>query len=471
MFMRKNYITFFFTLAVWLSSPCLLTAQTIAGGEAHMLLLCNNETSLRYSGGNQKNQFNPVNKFSNFFVSLPQGVTIKQIASGWNHVLFLLSNGKVWSMGDNFYGQLGDGTRTSRSSPVEVMGINNAVSVGAGSACSYFVLADGTVKVAGNNGFGQLGISTLNITYTQQPMTMVDMNNAVKVDGGYKHAIILDRDGNVWGVGEGLYGQLGDSTIMGAVKPHLISGISQVKDIAVNGYHSLFLKTDGTVWAAGNNQYGQLGDSSTIHRKQIFPIPGLSNVIDIAAGESHSLFVKADGTAWACGINNFGQLGTGDFTDYNYPVKVPGLFSIAAVGAGFNQSFFLQSPGVLYACGFNSSGQLGIGSYTDAPSPIRIQGLQCIIGTEINEADENRNLFSVFPVPVRDEVLLQLESSGPYDITLSDCLGKILLQVRLTVTEDEKKVPLPVSQINSGLYYVTIRDEQNRLSTRRVIKP
>lgn len=464
--MKKNFISTLLLAALWNAN---MMAQGMAGGEAHMMLLCTDNTKLRYSGGNNDNQFIPVASFTNYPLNLPQGVTIKSIASGWNHMLLLRSDGKVWSLGDNFYGQLGDGTKTDRNNPVEVVGVSNAVSVGAGSACSYFVLGDGTVKVVGNNGSGQLGINSLNPTNTQNTTNMNSMNNAAKVDGGYTHAILLDKSGNAWAMGQGQYGQLGDSAFTVSVKPRLIESVSDVKDIAANGYHSLFLKNDGTVWAAGYNQYGQLGDGTNTNRKHAVQIPGLTNVIDIAAGESHSLFVKSDGTVWACGINNFGQLGTGDFTDYNYPVQVPGLFNIVAVGAGYNQSFFLQNSGILYGCGFNSSGQVGIGSYNDAPSPQQIQGLQCIVTTSVQDMNDLNNSWNAYPVPTAETLQLSFDLSGTYHIQLTDVLGKVLRQDEVNVQAGEV-TDWSVSELQSGTFFISLTNNNRQVSTKRVVK-
>ena len=40
------------------------------------------------------------------------------------HSIVLKNDGTVWTWGDNFFGQLGDGTNTSSAFPVKVTGIN-----------------------------------------------------------------------------------------------------------------------------------------------------------------------------------------------------------------------------------------------------------------------------------------------------------------------------------------------------------
>ncbi len=54
-------------------------------------------------------------------VQLPAGVKAVALANGDEYSAFILGdNGKVYAMGRNNYGQLGDGTTTNRSAPVEV---------------------------------------------------------------------------------------------------------------------------------------------------------------------------------------------------------------------------------------------------------------------------------------------------------------------------------------------------------------
>src|ERR1035441_2446002 len=60
--------------------------------------------------------------------SLPEPVAsnVVAVAAGEYHSLYLKSDGKLWAMGENNHGQLGDGTTTNRSSAVAVAGMSLA---------------------------------------------------------------------------------------------------------------------------------------------------------------------------------------------------------------------------------------------------------------------------------------------------------------------------------------------------------
>ena len=53
------------------------------------------------------------------------GGPVGSVAAGGSHSLAVREDGTVWAWGSNFNGRLGDGTTTSRSSPVQVVGLSN----------------------------------------------------------------------------------------------------------------------------------------------------------------------------------------------------------------------------------------------------------------------------------------------------------------------------------------------------------
>jgi hypothetical protein len=90
---------------------------------------------------------------------LEQGVAA--IASSGTHDCALTTLGGVKCWGLNDHGQLGDGTRTDRTAPVDVVGLHGpaaAIATGAFHTCA--VLRRGGIDCWGSNGTGQLGDGT-----------------------------------------------------------------------------------------------------------------------------------------------------------------------------------------------------------------------------------------------------------------------------------------------------------------------
>ena len=63
---------------------------------------------------------------------LPNDLVFRQVAAGWYHTVALKGDGTLWAWGYNYYGQLGDGTATNKSSPLQVGTATNWQAVAAG---------------------------------------------------------------------------------------------------------------------------------------------------------------------------------------------------------------------------------------------------------------------------------------------------------------------------------------------------
>ncbi len=252
-----------------------------------------------------------------------------RIAAGGLHTIAMKPSGTVWTWGNNSYGQLGDGTRTDSSSPVQVSGLNGVIGVAGGFWHTVALKSDGTVWTWGSNKYGQLGNGDETDTDSSAPVEVSGLSDAIAVAGGYWHTVALKSDGTVWTWGNNFYGQLGDGTNTDGKTPVQVSGLSDVLAIASGYWHTIALKSDGTVWTWGNNTYGQLGDGSTVHSATPVQVSGLSgvdtnvdNVTSIAGGYWHTIALKTDGTVWAWGNNFYGQLGDGTDSDCSTPLQV-----------------------------------------------------------------------------------------------------------------------------------------------------
>jgi alpha-tubulin suppressor-like RCC1 family protein len=106
-------------------------------------------------------------------VNAVTGVTA--IASGVYSSYLIQSNGTVWAWGYNGSGQLGDGTTVDKRSPVQVKGLTNVIAITAQGAddaaarsfgCAYALRSDGTVWAWGENWYGQVGDGTTKDRHT-----------------------------------------------------------------------------------------------------------------------------------------------------------------------------------------------------------------------------------------------------------------------------------------------------------------
>jgi alpha-tubulin suppressor-like RCC1 family protein len=296
---------------------------------------------------------------------------VTQISAGSSayHGLFLKSDGSLWGMGYNQWGQLGIGKYNFSAPygvnlPTQALASNvTAIAVGGGvqgHGHSLFIKSDGSLWGMGNNSDSQLSVLTLS-SVTPNPV-MIVASNVTAVAAGEFHSLFLKSNGSLWGMGLSTDGQLGLGT-NGPFVPYFVRVptqivVSNVVAIAAGLRVSFFIKSDGSLWGMGNNSYGQLGLGYNSYPGVNIPtLIVASNVTAVAAGGGHTLFMKNDGSLWAMGYNENGQLGTG-FAWSKVPVQV-GVSNVTAIAAGGDHSLFIQSDGSLWGMGENSHGQLG----------------------------------------------------------------------------------------------------------------
>jgi uncharacterized repeat protein (TIGR02543 family) len=334
-------------------------------------------------------------------------IAVSQVSCGSYHAMIVKTDGSLWATGYNYYGQLGDGTTTARSTPVQVM--SGIAAVSAGASHTMILKIDGSLWATGYNSSGQLGDgTTTNRSTPVQIMTGVAAVSAgnyhtmiLKTDGslwatGYNegalgdgtttnrstpvqvmtgvaaisagagHTMILKTDGSLWATGYNYYGQLGDGTTTSRSTPaQVMTGVSAVSTRAV---HTMILKTDGSLWATGNNFLGALGDGTSTDRST--PVQVMTEVVAISAGYSYTMILKTDGSLWATGNNFYGSLGDGTTTSRSTPVQV--MTGVAAVSTGSSYTMILKTDGSLWATGQNGEGQLGNGTTTNRSTPEQI---------------------------------------------------------------------------------------------------
>ena len=93
----------------------------------------------------------PAHAGSRLIGSTPGQIQRSVLATGFSSSCALSPDGTVRCWGNNSQGQLGDGTQTTRLTPVAVSGLTNIVAVTAGDFHGCALRNDGTVRCWGLN--------------------------------------------------------------------------------------------------------------------------------------------------------------------------------------------------------------------------------------------------------------------------------------------------------------------------------
>ena len=295
------------------------------------------------------------------------------IAVGHSHACFVRASGHISCWGANDQGQLGLGYESPiHTSPGEVADVGSAVGVSAWGHSSCAVIEDGSAHCWGDNSNGRLGNGTTADSSTPIQVLGLDEAKKVSMGAGFACALRTTGDAVCWGLNNN--GQLGDGTTQTRTSPEEpVSGLADVSDIAAGG-HACAVKEDGRVVCWGPNYEGQLGNGRT----ELSTVPvevapghaGLFRARRVAVGELFSCALSTDGTVACWGDNDFGQLGAGDLESAIVPRQVQGLSGVVEIGAGPRTACAVQDNGAVWCWGYQADGE-----FSNSNVPVQIGNL------------------------------------------------------------------------------------------------
>jgi vibriolysin len=288
------------------------------------------------------------------------GVTDIYDVMGGNRSLVLHNDGSLSSWGFNYWGQLGDSTTIDNLTPAHLLSSGGFIAASAGNAHTLAFKGDGSIWGWGNSLW--LGDGTTDFRMVKLPARGPVLPGVTYIVADGQSSAALKGDGTVWTWGDNYLGQLGDGTTIERHVPVQVQGISGVVAISL----SIALKQDGTVWAWGSDHFGQI-------RTTPVQVSGLSNIKAIAVGGLHTMALDGNGVVWTWGFNNYGQLGDGSTLQRITPVQVSGLSNIVTIAAGSYHSLAMDRSGTIWAWGENTYGQLGDGTTSTRFTPVQVQ--------------------------------------------------------------------------------------------------
>ena len=324
--------------------------------------------------------------------------------------IFIDNEGKVYTWGDNYYGELGDGTTEVgydkyRKVPMCISDLDNVlkgkkiVEIYEDSGTIFAIDTEGKIYTWGRNDYGQLGDGTINNRNT--PICISELENDMKekiitnIYKSFRTIFALDTEGKIYVWGENDVGQLGDGTTNNSNIPICISELEndlkgkKIANIYEYGSSTIFaIDTEGKIYTWGRNNYGQLGDGTNNNRNNPICISELENdlkgkrIANIIYDGSTTFALDTEGKVYSWGYNYYGQLGDGTNNKRNTPICISELENdlkgkrIAKIYESSDTIFALDTEGKIYTWGYNSSGKLGDGTNNNRNNPICISELE-----------------------------------------------------------------------------------------------
>ena len=342
----------------------------------------------------------------------------RDVSAGDFHTCAAMLSGGVKCWGQNYAGQVGDNSRSTRLEPVDVMGLAApATAVAAGGAHACARLVTGRVQCWGINSRGQLGDGTTGDKLV--PVTVLNLENVVAISAGSLHTCALKTAGTVacWGFND--YGQLGNNTHITSTVPVGAAGLAGATAISAGSGHTCALVSGAKPRCWGLNNDGQLGDTTTTAR--LVPVEVVSLGLAtraITAGKSHTCAITASqGVAcWGSNVNGASAISYGSLPE-----------PTIAIAAGAEHTCAAGVSGKVRCSGSNADGQVGVGGSTFHVAPVAVVGLDA----------------SVFQVVAGSSYSCALNAGGGVL-----CWGGA---TRADNSSDPVLVPAPVPGLSSGV--------------------
>ena len=285
-------------------------------------------------------------------VRLPSGAHAMSVQPGCDHVVAVLSTGKVVAWGQDDAGQLGDSDpdmkNQSRPVPVSLPGNVTFTQACAGFDYSAALSATGQVWAWGSNAQGQLGDGT---TERQDlapvPVKLPVGTRVAAISCGAEHTLALTSAGRVLAWGQGDEGALGTGTPRARSRvpvPVSLPARVRVRAVFASVFASMALSTTGQIWTWGDNAEGQLGNGSTVdhsRRPVLVRLPAGTAVRQISGEAGNGIVLTTTGRILMWGENGIGQLGIGTTSlPRRVPVAVhlPAGQTAVSVGTGWDSS-------------------------------------------------------------------------------------------------------------------------------------
>jgi alpha-tubulin suppressor-like RCC1 family protein len=304
---------------------------------------------------------------------------VATVAAGEDYSLALLESGRVVAWGYNELGELGNGTTTTSTAPVFVcaVGVQSCASgpylegvtaISAGGLHSLALLTNGQVVAWGPNESGQLGNGTT--TRSSVPVNVCAvgvkecpsgpfLENVATIAANLSHSLASLKSGAAVAWGRNESGQLGNGTTTNSDVPTQICAVG-VKECPGGPYlegveavvrgtgeaDGMALLTNGQVVAWGANSFGELGDGSTQESRTPVKVcaagvkecangPYLEEVTAVGSGRSYGVARVESGSILTWGAGASGELGNGTTTERQLvPVAVTGLSEAILTSGG-----------------------------------------------------------------------------------------------------------------------------------------
>jgi alpha-tubulin suppressor-like RCC1 family protein len=334
----------------------------------------------------------------------------KQVSLGESFGCGISLTDNLYCWGKNDFLQRGSGDTSTTStaydpSPVYTGGVlagKTVIKVSTSNYSACALTSDGLVDCWGNNTGGELGNGTqTNSSVPVQVGGLLAGKTATDVSIGFGQACaIANGDAYCWGALQNPVGVLGNNTFSGSSTPvavyksGVLAGLT-IKKIAVDHSNACVIASNNLAYCWGSSNNGALGNNQSSADSSV---PVAVYTAGVLAGKTikaismwygYTCTIASDDKAYCWGDNGYGQLGNNSSTYSQVPVAVntAGVLSgkvVTDIFAGKLSTCAIAS-GAAYCWGENSVGTLGNNSTATSLVPVAVNTTGVLSGKTLSK--------------------------------------------------------------------------------------
>lgn len=294
---------------------------------------------------------------------------------------------------------------------------------------------------------------------------------------GYKHAVVVNRQGELFSWGEELGGTLGHGGGSDLCQPQIVDTLSgmSIELVACGKYHTCAVTVSGDLytWGDGTHNAGLLGHGSEASHwipKRVSGCFDGIHVSYVACGVFHTAMVTSTGQLFTFGDGSLGALGHGDHCSTSIPKVVEalqglrttrvacGIWHTAAVVETMIEPLSVEpsskhTTGNLYTWGDGDKYQLGHG---DREPRIVPECVTALLGRNIHQ------VACGYEITIAVTALGEIFTMGS---TIYGQLGNHTADGKIPNRVEGKVATSCVEEIACGSYHVAVLTSQSEVFT------
>ena len=261
---------------------------SVACGYDHTLIITN-DSNLWSCGANKFGQLCLGTKRDHLNPQKTSFSNISKVSACQAHSLFQNNKGEIFACGNNQKGQCGLGHfNHPQITPSLIPNVpSNIIHFVSGYYQCLFLDSEGNVFSVGDDGYGQLGLGHFN-TNSNILIKIPNIPPIKIISCAGASCYLIDFEGNLWTFGYNISGQLGHNNQTPLNAPKIVNTLKDIQQISYGscGFHFFAKNSQNKIFATGKNNRGQLGTGET--RSTSIPKQINSQYSDIWRGILHS---------------------------------------------------------------------------------------------------------------------------------------------------------------------------------------